>query len=151
MENAHILKVIDNHDKSHRVRIMKTVIYKFIMTKVKHLCQTVNQENKSNVRNKNTKLTIFYHDWNCFIRMFCNHFVKFDCYEINWYTNDFPYISYVYQYSSLFISIEPKLDMGLFFDFFVFTWVWLNLPDQNLDVWCLDVQNNDQVNSVKFK
>ena len=27
-------------------------------------------------------------------------------------------------------SIKPKLDMGLFVDFCVFTWIWLNLPDQ---------------------
>ena len=32
--------------------------------------------------------------------------------------------------------------MGLFVDFGLFTWIWLDLPDQNLKLFCFDVQNN---------
>ena len=32
--------------------------------------------------------------------------------------------------------------MGLFVDFCLFTWIWLDLPDQNLKLFCFDVQNN---------
>ena len=48
------------------------------------------------------------------------------------------------------LSIKPKLDMGLFVDFCVFTWIWLNLPDQNLRLFCFDVQNNFMFTSGKF-
>ena len=47
-------------------------------------------------------------------------------------------------------SIKPKLDMGLFVDFCVFAWIWLNLPDQNLELLCFDVQKNFMFPSGKF-
>ena len=39
-------------------------------------------------------------------------------------------------------SIKPILEMGLHVDFCVFTWIWLNLPDQNLKLFCFDIQDN---------
>ena len=47
-------------------------------------------------------------------------------------------------------SVKPKLDMGLFVDFCVFAWIWLNLPDQNLKLFCFDVQNSFMFRSDKF-
>ena len=53
------------------------------------------------------------------------------------------------------LSIKPKLDMGLFVDFCVFTWIWLNLPDQNLKLFLFFMFRtmlcSDQANSVKFR
>ena len=45
--------------------------------------------------------------------------------------------------------IKPKLDMGLFVDFCAFTWIWLNLPDQNLELFGFNVQNNFMIWSGK--
>ena len=55
-----------------------------------------------------------------------------------------------YETDPYFFSIKPKIDMGLFVDFCVFTWIWLNLPDQNLKLFCFDVQNNFMFQSGKF-
>ena len=51
--------------------------------------------------------------------------------------------------SFIFSSIKPKLDMGSFVDFCVFTWIWLNLPDQNLKLFCRSKQNNFMSTSCK--
>ena len=40
--------------------------------------------------------------------------------------------------------------MGLFVDFCAFTWIWLNLPDQNLELFGFNVQNNFMIWSGKL-
>ena len=54
------------------------------------------------------------------------------------------------QYSSIFFSIKPKLDMQLFVDIYVFTRFWLNLSDQNLKLFWTSKQNNFRFRSSKF-
>ena len=51
--------------------------------------------------------------------------------------------------SSIFSSIKPKLDMGLFVDFCVFTCFYQFLHDVLIKLLCFDLQNNFMITSCK--
>ena len=58
-----------------------------------------------------------------------------------------------YSLINIFFLLNQNLTW-LFILFCVFAWIWMNLPDQNLKLFCFDVQNNfcsNQANSVKFR
>ena len=63
-------------------------------------------------------------------------------------TQNFLKIARIFMYSLInmrqlhIFSIKPKLDMRLFVDFCVFTWIWLNLPDRNIRLFWTSKQNN---------
>ena len=68
---------------------------------------------------------------------------------------DLPVQHNKYETATYFSSLKPNLDMGLFVDFYVFLWIqtaWilLDLPDENLKLFCLNVQNNFRFRSGKF-
>ena len=52
-----------------------------------------------------------------------------------WWRNWIDFFKNWYPHSKLFSTLW--MDMELFVDFCVFNWIWLSLPDQNLELfWC---------------
>jgi len=50
------------HDKSHKVSLLKKIVFNFISIKGKHLCRTINCEQNSLVRHTKTKEVLFLHE-----------------------------------------------------------------------------------------
>ena len=57
--NCSLLNEIDLHDKGHKIKLMKRLIFSFISIKGKHLCRTQNKEENSLIRHSKTKEIIF--------------------------------------------------------------------------------------------
>ena len=53
---------LDLHDKSHKVKLMKRIIFSFVSIKAKHVTRTRNKEANSCIRHKRTKEIIFSHE-----------------------------------------------------------------------------------------
>jgi hypothetical protein len=50
------------HDKTHKITILKKIVFSFISIKGKHVCRCVNSEQNSLIRHKKTKEVIFKHE-----------------------------------------------------------------------------------------
>ena len=60
--NSSLLHEIDCHDKGHKVKLIKRVIFSFISIKGKHLCRSENKEINSLIRHSKTKEILFKHE-----------------------------------------------------------------------------------------
>ena len=59
--NSALLCEIDLHDKKHKMRVMKRIVFSFIGIKGRHLSRTVNKENSNMIRHCKTKEILFNH------------------------------------------------------------------------------------------
>jgi hypothetical protein len=50
------------HDKTHKITLLKKIVFSFISIKGKHLCRTVNSEQNSLIRHLKTKQVFFQHE-----------------------------------------------------------------------------------------
>lgn len=57
-----VLEEISLHDKYHRLKMLKTIVFSFISIKGKHLCRSQNIEDSTLIRHRNTKQIIFKHE-----------------------------------------------------------------------------------------
>ena len=60
--NSSLLHEIDCHDKGHKVKLMKRIIFSFTSIKSKHLCRSKNKEINSLIRHSKTKEIHFKHE-----------------------------------------------------------------------------------------
>jgi len=62
VSNEDLLSEISFHDPLHKAQLIKKIVFTFIVIKGKHLCRSVNIEENSLVRHKNTKTILFKHE-----------------------------------------------------------------------------------------
>lgn len=60
--HGELFEEIAIHDRSHKVSLLKKIVFNFISIKGKHLCRTVNCEQNSLMRHKKTKAVLFQHE-----------------------------------------------------------------------------------------
>ena len=58
-----LLKEVSLHDEHHRVNMLRKIVFSFISMKGKHMCRSVNMEQTTLIRHKNTKQILFKHEW----------------------------------------------------------------------------------------
>ena len=57
-----LLQEISLHDEHHRVNMLRKIVFSFISMKGKHMCRSVNMEQTTLIRHKNTKQILFKHE-----------------------------------------------------------------------------------------
>ena len=62
LSGSPVLNEIDLHDKTHKLGLIKRIIFSFICIKGKHLSRSFNKEGNSMIRHSNTKRIIFSHE-----------------------------------------------------------------------------------------